>query len=37
VNEGPVSLRGRRWNRKGGEIYVEGKERKMREARIDGK
>jgi len=37
VNEGPASLGGRRRNRKGGGIYVEGKERKMREAGIDGK
>jgi len=40
VNEGPASLEGRRGNRKGRGIYVEGgrrKERKMREAGIDGK
>jgi len=36
VNKDPASLGGRRGNRKGGGIYVEG-EGKMREAGIDGK
>jgi len=36
VNEGPASLGGWRGNRKGRGIYVEGEERKMREAGIDG-
>jgi len=36
VNEGPGSLGERRGNRRGEGIYMEGKERKMREAGIDG-
>jgi len=37
VIEGPASLGRRRENRKGGGIYVRGKERKMKKAGIDSK
>jgi len=37
MNEDPASLGERRENRKGGGIYVEGKERKTRESGIEGK
>jgi len=37
VNEGPASLGGRRGNRKGEKFIWRGKEKKMREAGIDGK